>query len=192
MVDIEKEIVIKKINDIKPYLKNPRTNEKTVDLLCQIIPKVGFNVPIVIDSKGVIVKGHARYNAALRLGMDEVPCIVTHASKQAIRADRITDNKIQEFTKWDSQRLMDEVGQIDFDELGIDVYDFGLKEMDFEATTREILDGGEVEDNRKKPCKITIHFLNADDFRQNEEKIREFLSGFSKVDIEVGGEDGSD
>ena len=32
-------------------------NEKTVDLLVKYIPKVGFNVPLVLDRNNVIVKG---------------------------------------------------------------------------------------------------------------------------------------
>ena len=93
---IEKQIVMKKISEVKPYIRNPRKNDKTVELLCKIIPKVGFNVPLVIDEKGIIVKGHARFTAAIRLGMKEIPCIVTHASEEAIKADRIADNKISD------------------------------------------------------------------------------------------------
>ena len=185
-IQIENEIVLKPINQIKPYLKNPRTNEKTVDLLCKIIPVVGFNVPIVIDSKGVIVKGHARYTAALRLGMEELPCIVTHASAKAIRADRLTDNKIQEFTQWDSARLKDEVGEVDFDELGIDIYEFGFESMDFDTLTQEEMDGGEVQDNRKKSVTVTITFKNVDEFRADEEHIREFLQKYDGAETVVG------
>jgi len=58
---VEKQIVMKKLSEVKPYIRNPRKNDKTVELLCKIIPKVGFNVPLVIDEKGIIVKGHARF-----------------------------------------------------------------------------------------------------------------------------------
>lgn len=122
-IRVENEIVMRKISEIKPYVRNPRKNDKTVDLLCEIIPKVGFNVPLVIDKDGVIVKGHARFAAAIRLGMTELPCIVTHADEAAIKADRITDNKISEFSEWVNDELMHEVDMID---LNIDFADFGL------------------------------------------------------------------
>ena len=66
-IKIENQIVMKKVNEIKPYIRNPRKNDRTVELLCKIIPKVGFNVPLVIDKNGIIVKGHARFTAAIRL-----------------------------------------------------------------------------------------------------------------------------
>ena len=76
-IKIAKEIIVKDINDITPYWRNPRKNDKTVDALCEIIPVVGFNVPVVIDKDGVIIKGHARYRACVKLGITKVPCIVS-------------------------------------------------------------------------------------------------------------------
>lgn len=128
-ISIENQIVMKRLDEIKPYEKNPRRNDKTVELLCKVIPRVGFNVPIVIDSDGVIVKGHARYNSAVKLGMPEVPCIVTHADKDAIRADRISDNKISEFSEWINEELMHEVDMLDLD---IDLADMGLPKMSYD------------------------------------------------------------
>ena len=141
---IEDKIIQKRINEIRPYVRNPRKNAKTVELLCKLIPKVGFNVPLVIDENGVIVKGHARYGDAIRLGMETVPCIVTHADPEAIKADRITDNKISEFSEWINDEVLQEMQSIDtdidFSELGFPSVSFsempseGLK-RDFEAVS---------------------------------------------------------
>lgn len=188
-IKIESEIVVKPINEIKPYLKNPRANEKTIELLKKIIPVVGFNVPLVIDSKGVIVKGHARYNAALQLGMKELPCIVTHAPAKAIKADRLTDNKIQEFTQWDTARLKEEVGDIDFSALGIDVYDFGFIEANTDTLTKETIDNGEPKNRKNNTVTITIKLKNADEFRANEDDIRRFLDRFEKVEVSADVDD---
>ena len=51
-MEIVNQIVMKKISEVKPYVRNPRKNDKTVNLLVEIIPKVGFNVPLVIDRNG--------------------------------------------------------------------------------------------------------------------------------------------
>ena len=99
-MEIVKRIVMKKISEVKPYVRNPRKNDKTVNLLVEIIPKVGFNVPLVIDRNGIIVKGHARYAAAIRLGMEEIPCVVTDADEETIKLDRLADNRISEFSEW--------------------------------------------------------------------------------------------
>jgi len=133
-MEIAKDIVYKKISEIRPYIRNARQNEKTVSLLVQIIPKVGFNVPIVIDEKGIIVKGHARYMAAIRLDMKEVPCIVSHASEDDIKLDRIADNLISEFSEWVTDDLLDELRNLDVDfdmgELGLPDFHHALNDDD--------------------------------------------------------------
>lgn len=128
-IKVEHEIVMKKISEIKPYVRNPRKNDKTVELLCKVIPKVGFNVPLVIDQKGIIVKGHARFAAAIKLGMEELPCIVSHADEEAIRADRIADNKISEFSEWINEELMHEIDSIDLD---FDFSELGFPQVSFD------------------------------------------------------------
>jgi site-specific DNA-methyltransferase (adenine-specific) len=126
------KIEMRKINEVKPYVRNPRKNDKTVELLCEIIPKVGFNQPILIDKQGVIVKGHARYTAAIRLGMTEVPCVVTEADEEAIRLDRIADNKISEFSEWNQEELMHELDSLNID---FDLTELGLPNLDFDMPT---------------------------------------------------------
>lgn len=128
-MEVCNKIVMKKLNEVKPYIRNPRKNDKTVELLCKVIPKVGFNVPLVIDKNGIIVKGHARFNAAIKLGMEEVPCIITEADEDAIKADRITDNKISEFSEWINEELLHEVDMIDLD---IDFAEMGFPTPSFD------------------------------------------------------------
>ena len=124
-MEIVKKIIMKKISEVRPYVRNPRKNDKTVDLLVEVIPKVGFNVPLVIDKAGVIVKGHARYAAAIRLGMTELPCVVTDADEETIRLDRLTDNKISEFSEWIDDDVLHELDTLNLD-FDIDLEAFGL------------------------------------------------------------------
>jgi len=112
-MEVVNKIVMKKMNEIKPYFKNPRKNDKTVEMLVKVIPQVGFNVPILIDKDGVIVKGHARYKAAFKLGMEEVPCVVTNATPEQINLDRITDNRISELSEWAEEGLLHELDALD-------------------------------------------------------------------------------
>lgn len=122
-IKIAKEIIVKDINDITPYWRNPRKNDKTVDALCEIIPVVGFNVPVVIDKDGVIIKGHARYRACVKLGITKVPCIVSDNDEEKNRLDRIADNKMSELAEWDVPELRYELEQIDYpmEKIGFDV-----------------------------------------------------------------------
>jgi hypothetical protein len=129
MIDVSKKIVMKPITEVKPYVRNPWKNEKTVKLLVDIIPKVGFNVPLVIDKNGIIVKGHARFAAALQLGMTEVPCVVTDADEEAIKLDRIADNKISEFSEWVTDDLLHEIDMLNID---FDLEELGLPSTGFD------------------------------------------------------------
>lgn len=139
MIQMVDRIEMRKITDIKPYFRNPRRNDKTVEMLVELIPKVGFNVPILIDDAGVIVKGHARYKAAIRLNMQEVPCVVTHADEEAKKLDRLADNKVSELSEWVSDELFHELDMLttdlDLTKLGfpvIEIEDFAI-DMDEET-----------------------------------------------------------
>ncbi len=150
-MEVVSKIVMKKLSEVKPYVRNPRKNDKTVDLLVEVIPKVGFNVPLVIDRHGVIVKGHARYAAAIRLGLAQIPCVVTDADEETIKLDRLTDNKISEFSEWLSEDLLHEIDMLNLD-FDIDLEAFGLP-ADFDDFGADFLSGddedGESEADRK-------------------------------------------
>ena len=119
-----KELKIVMINPekLKPYFRNPRNNDKTVEALVKIIPRVGFNVPIVVDKDLVIIKGHSRWNASRILGLKEVPCIISEASEEQNNKDRILDNAIHELTEWDYNKL-----KVELDLTGVDVDQYKLK-----------------------------------------------------------------
>src|SRR5438309_6277653 len=85
-------------SQIRPYHRNARKNDATVEKLVELIPKVGFNVPLVLDRQNVIVKGHTRWKAAIRLGLEQLPCVYTDADPESIKLDRLADNRVQEFS----------------------------------------------------------------------------------------------
>lgn len=61
------------IDRLPPYEKNPRRNDKAVQAVAESIRRFGFRQPIVVDREGVIVVGHTRYKAAMKLGLRTVP-----------------------------------------------------------------------------------------------------------------------
>ena len=112
------------IADIIPYENNPRKNDVAVDPVANSIKRFGFKVPIVIDKENVIVTGHTRFKAALKLGLDKVPCVVADdLSEEEIKAFRIADNKTGELAGWDFSLLdleLDEINDIDMAEFGFE------------------------------------------------------------------------
>ena len=107
-----------KIEDIKPYPKNAKKHDaKQIKQVAKSIEEFGFNQPIVVDKSGVIIKGHGRREAAMRLGMSRVPVIVQDLTEHEAMAARIADDKVAE-SEWDNDFLKFEIGTLsraDFD-----------------------------------------------------------------------------
>lgn len=89
---------IQQLNPAKltPYpLNNKKHTVEQIDELAGLISTFGFDQPIVVDENHIIIKGHCRREAALRLRMALVPVIVRDdLSEEEKRASRIADNAI--------------------------------------------------------------------------------------------------
>lgn len=104
------------VNDLVPYEKNPRKNDKAVKAVANSIKEFGFKVPIIVDKNNVIVAGHTRLKAAIKLGLEEVPCIIADdLTEDQIKAFRLADNKVGEIAEWDEAKLLVELQDIQMD-----------------------------------------------------------------------------
>jgi len=101
------------IEQVVPYWRNPHNNENAVNSVMDSIERYGFNVPIVVDSKGVIIAGHTRYKAAVRLEMKTVPVYVADLTPQLAKEYRIADNKSGELAAWNMDALVAELREIE-------------------------------------------------------------------------------
>lgn len=132
-----------KIEDIKPYWKNPRNHKKAVDKVKESIQRFGYNVPIIVDTENIIIAGHTRYKALQKLGVKQVDCVVKDMTEEEARKFRIVDNKTSEFAEWDDTALKYELAS--FDDIGdIDIY-FDDKELD-DLLGGMIIDSKELSD----------------------------------------------
>ena len=120
-----------RINEIRPYEKNPRINDDSIPKVAESIKNFGFLQPIVVDGEGVILAGHTRYAAAKKLGLYEVPVLYANGlTDEQAKAYRLADNKVGESSKWDDYFL-----HVELDSLkggGIDMSAFGFDESAFE------------------------------------------------------------
>jgi DNA modification methylase len=112
-------VEMRPINSIRPYENNPRLNDASVDAVAESIRAFGFRQPIVVDEEGVIIVGHTRYKAALKLGLEEVPAhVAVGMSKAQAKAYRIADNQTATQSQWDEDKLpleLLQLQQMDFD-----------------------------------------------------------------------------
>lgn len=110
------EIINIKIEDLKPYENNPRINDKAIEQVKKSIEEFGFKVPLVIDKNNVIVTGHTRYEASKQLGFKELPCLIADdLSEKQIKAFRLADNKVSDYSIWDNKKLLQELEELNFD-----------------------------------------------------------------------------
>jgi len=117
---------------VKPYDKNPRHNDEAVDAVAASIREFGFRQPIVVDAEGVIICGHTRYKASLKLGLEKVPVHVAKDLTAAqIKAYRIADNRSSENATWDYDLLPLELADLQ----GMD-FDLGLLGFDEDEITK--------------------------------------------------------
>lgn len=124
----EMKIVYKSIDDIIPYENNPRHNEAAVDYVANSIKEFGFKVPIIIDKDNVVVTGHTRLKASEKLGLAEVPCIYADdLTEDQIKAYRIADNKVSEFSSWDLDKL-----DLELEDINLDMSGFGFEDMNID------------------------------------------------------------
>ena len=101
------------IDRIKPYEKNPRINDGAVDQVVRSISEFGFRQPIVVDEASIIIVGHTRWKAAVKMGLREVPVHVAMGLSSAqAKAYRLADNKLGELAKWDLDLLPIELADL--------------------------------------------------------------------------------
>lgn len=120
------------VGDLVPYTKNSRTHTPAqISQIVKSIKEFGFTNPVLIDKENGIIAGHARVQAAKKMGLDSVPCIrLGNLNAAQKKAYIIADNKLALNAGWDDNAL-----KIEFTE---------LKEFDFDLSLTGF-DNGEIE-----------------------------------------------
>lgn len=128
-----------RIDDIIPYERNARHNEKAVPVVADSIREFGLRGQIVLESREnpVIVTGHTRVAACKSLGWDEIPdehiAFCDGLTEEQIKAYRIADNKTGEVATWNKAMLRSEVKGIAKLDMGRFGCDFKSKALPYGA-----------------------------------------------------------
>jgi hypothetical protein len=126
-------VVYRSTTSLIPYAKNARRHStRQIELIASSIQEFGFANPVLIDSGNTVLAGHARLEAAKRLGLPEVPTIslaeLTDAQRKAYR---FADNQLATLSDWDEEILSDELRILDSGlNLDIDVIGFDTCDLD--------------------------------------------------------------
>ncbi|MAL44589.1 ParB/Srx family N-terminal domain-containing protein [Hyphomonas sp.] len=105
------QVEMRPINDLIPFEKNPRKNQK-VGKIAQSIKEYGFTQPIVVDEDDVVIIGHTRLMASKELGLKKVPVLKQKLTDEQTKALRIADNRLNEDSEWDYFLLGDELKEL--------------------------------------------------------------------------------
>ena len=105
------QVEMRPINDLIPFEKNPRKNQK-VGKIAQSIKEYGFTQPIVVDEDDVVIIGHTRLMASKELGLKKVPVLKQKLTNEQTKALRIADNRLNEDSEWDYFLLGDELKEL--------------------------------------------------------------------------------
>lgn len=137
-------VTYRPLADVQEYAGNPRKHsDKQIVQLMASMRHFGFALPMLVDVHGVLICGHARLEAARRLGLDEVPVLVaTHWSAAQVKAYRLADNQLATGSTWDAELLRMEISAIiELDETPIEILGWSTGEIDV------ILDGVAANDD---------------------------------------------
>lgn len=103
--EMKMEVVWLDPRELVPWRNNAKEHPpEQVDEIARQIEKFGWDQPAVISEGKVILKGHGRQLAAIKLG-SKIPCVIKHALTEADQvAIRIADNKVAE-SRWNHDKL---------------------------------------------------------------------------------------
>ena len=96
---------------LKPHCRNTnRHSKKQIRKLADLIARLGFINPIIVDEKNRVIAGHARLAAAIACKLPEVSIIrMSHLSPAELRAYMIADNAIGRESEFDDALLAGEL-----------------------------------------------------------------------------------
>ena len=119
------------IEGLVPYANNSRTHsDEQVAQVAASIKEFGFTNPVLVDKDNMIIAGHGRMKAAMRLGLTEVPCIrLDHLNDFQKKAYIIADNKLALNAGWDDELLRLELGQLNDDGFDLSLTGFDDDEL---------------------------------------------------------------
>lgn len=122
-----------RIDEIVPYERNARNNEKAVPVVAESIREFGLRGQIVLESRErpVIVCGHTRVAACKSLGWDEIPdeniAFCDGMTDEQIKAFRLADNRTGEVATWNRALLKSEARALDKAGFDISRFKFDFK-----------------------------------------------------------------
>ena len=150
---LKKELVKMRVEDLIPYDNNPRLNAAAVPDVIASIQQCENLDPIEVDENNVILSGHTRREALLKLNYTDTEVIrITGLSEEQKRKYRILANKTSESADWDLSKLEQELQGLDFNG-----YDFNFDGLDLDINADDFGEDFSLPEGEKSEmCTVTF------------------------------------
>jgi DNA modification methylase len=139
-----RKITFVSVRKLRPNKRNVRTHpKKQIRQIENSYRRFGWTNPIIIDENNAILAGHGRYQAALQLGLRQVPVIVVAGLSDAEkRALALADNKIAANAGWDRNLLAEELGELAklLPEFNLDLEITGFETAEIDSLLGDLVD----------------------------------------------------
>jgi hypothetical protein len=160
------------IDSIRPYPGHARKHHKRkLEKLSKQIRVNGQIGPIIIDSDGVVVDGHATWQVMKALGYDEISVrIISNRSDAEIRALRLSLNKTPGDAEWDRKALRAEFQNLFSQGFDMELTAFDAVEIDslleIDAPTLNVVETEErIPNQRRRAVSMMGDTWNCDGHR---------------------------
>jgi ParB/RepB/Spo0J family partition protein len=135
--------------ELKLDPRNPRKHSREqIRAIAKSIEAFGFNAPILIDRYKKLIVGHGRLQAAMLLGVTQVPVIrLEHLSESQAKAYMLADNKLTDRSSWDDaalavhlKELSDLALDFDIEAIGFETPEIDLRIQSLDAISEDAAD----------------------------------------------------
>lgn len=133
--------------------------QRNLEAIAASLRASGQQTPIVVDGRGIVVKGNGTLEAAKLLGWTDIKIVRTELKGTDLTAYAIADNRTAELAEWDLPALSKQLSSLRDEGFDLDDLAFG---EDFLAFAR---DDGDLEDVESPPDTIPTGTLEGYDTR---------------------------
>jgi len=147
------------IDNVFPYFKNPRKNNKAIPKVAASLKKYGYvKVSVVVDETDTLLTGHTTLAAMKSLEWTAIPEVtrISGLTPSQKLSYRIADNKTGEYAEWDNNLLFEnfeEMKSIDGDHF--DITDTGYTQQEYDRLQHSLFPPEATED----PFKVDINVV---------------------------------
>ena len=177
------KITERKVDALIPYAFNNKVHDEVqVNRIANSIKEFWFTQPLVIDKDNVVIIGHWRLEAAKKLWMEEVPCVIMSDLTEAqVKKLRILDNKLNE-SEYDLANLrleLESLPDLNFWDLELTSADL-FPELDLEEISDDVMEDNWYTQKTDTPIyeptgeKVEIdEMINTDKYKELIDKIND-------------------